>query len=138
MLASFGVALSVVVPATIPFRELGPSPDAYPVGALESLSVSGQSGALLASPNWGGQIALKLWPRFKAVLDDRNVLVGEALYRAYFASLEDGKAFDSLARVFNVRAAIFSTQAPVLNQLLVNPQWKILYRDNNNVVLLRD
>ncbi len=65
-----------------------------------------QGRIVLASPDWGGAITRLMWPDSRAVLDDRTVVVGEGLYRAYRESLRDPSMFEELSRVFGVTDAI--------------------------------
>lgn len=140
-LACGGIVVSVLAPHVMFNRELGPSEELYPSGVIQALEGVGQEkkgGVVLASSNWGGFITLRLWPRYRAVIDDRNTLIGEELYRGYFAGQGDIVVFDRITRVFGVTDVVISPQAPVLNQLLVRPQWKILYRDERSVVLHKE
>ena len=65
-----------------------------------------QGRIVFASPDWGGAITRLMWPDSRAVIDDRTVVVGEALYRAYGQSLRDPSVFEELARVFGVTDAL--------------------------------
>jgi hypothetical protein len=47
-----------------------------------------------------------MWPESRSVIDDRTVVVGEALYRAYGQSLRDPSVFEELSRVFGVTDAL--------------------------------
>jgi hypothetical protein len=115
---------------------LGPSVSTYPAGVMRALvNADAQSGVVFASPNWGGAITLNLFPRFRAVIDDRNAMLGEGFYRAADAAMRDRKAFEQLVGDFKVSHVILPLSAPIAQQLLVDSQWSTLYRDASVVVL---
>jgi hypothetical protein len=141
LLAASGVALALIAPDILFTRALGPASDSSLAPAMQVLeSVQGKEakGVVLASPNLGGAITYRLWSRYRAVIDDRNTLIGEELYKGYFASLEDIAAFELIVKVFGVTDAIIPAHAGILNQLLLRPQWTILYRDEQSVVVHRE
>jgi hypothetical protein len=143
LLVASSALISVVAPHMLFARALGPANASSLVPVMQVLeSVRGRGGqgegVVLTSPNLGGAITYRLWPRYRAVIDDRNTLIGEALYKGYFASLEDIAAFDLIVEVFGVTDAIMPPHAGVLNQLLLRPQWTILYRDEQSVVVHRE
>ncbi len=58
----------------------------YPARVLGQLDVVKDSGrAIFHSPNYGGYITWRFFPRIRAFIDDRNELNGESRYREYYA-----------------------------------------------------
>lgn len=65
----------------------GPSPDSRAVSIIQRLELQARESqrtfVLLASPDFGGAITFYGKGRVKAVIDDRNTLLGENLYREF-------------------------------------------------------
>jgi hypothetical protein len=75
------------------------SPKDYPRAALEFARANVQgSHVITAPPEWGGYIIGFGYPRFRAVIDDRNTLLGEAFYRSFFAAAESPEGLARLMR----------------------------------------
>ena len=69
-----------------------PDPQKYPYHALEILGAApalkdGRPIVIAATPNWGGFITLFGHGRLKALIDDRNTLIGEDFYRRFLGGL---------------------------------------------------
>ncbi len=102
----------------VPFYSgtLGPSLKKYPysvVSYLKGLVRPGEVISLLASPDWGGFITLQGQGSIKPIIDDRNTLIGEGLYREFFGAANI--ASDWLAFADKVQADYFiiSAKSPV-------------------------
>jgi hypothetical protein len=83
-----------------------------------------QGRVIFASPDWGGAITHLMWPQSRAVLDDRTVVVGESLYRAYLTSLRDSDTFAELSRVFGVTDVLTPTQSGLAKFLEADSTWQ--------------
>ena len=92
---------------------------------------------IFASPDWGGAITHLMWPQSKAVLDDRTVVVGEGLYRAYVTSLRDPTTFADLSRIFGVTDAITPKQSGLANHLQGDPAWQRVGESGDTVFFSR-
>lgn len=126
VIALFGGFVITRYPERVLPREIG-SP--HERALREVIAVQGlpeRRGAILASLNWGGAITLVVGDRLKPVLDDRTVLVGEKLYRAYGQSLESLAAFQELVDVFGVTITIVPAGAPLEKLLSTDPDWSRL------------
>jgi hypothetical protein len=87
-------------------------------------SEDGVSGVVLASPDWGGAIIHLLGPAARPVLDDRTVVIGEALYRAYGESMRNPETFNDLVRVFGVTDVLAPENAPLASYLGGSEGWQ--------------
>jgi hypothetical protein len=116
----------------LPFAgdHMGPSLTGYPPRMFDVIAHDSSSGVVLASPDYGGAIAWRLQPGFRAVLDDRNNVVGEGLYRRYFGALEDKTELEGLIRDYGVTHLIVAKTSPVVPQLSEELNWTILYQDS--------
>jgi hypothetical protein len=91
-----------------------------------------------ASPDWGGAITHLMWPQSKAVLDDRTVVVGEALYQAYSTSLRDPEVFQELARVFGVTDVLAPGRSALASYLGTARGWRRGGEAGDTVLYSRD
>jgi hypothetical protein len=133
-LGVLGASVIVSVPERVLPRELGSPYERELRTIFDQPATREASGVILASLNWGGGITHALGERFKPVLDDRTVLVGEALYRAYGESLSDPSVFDDLVRVFGVTHTILPKGTSLENYLATRAEWKQSYADRKIVV----
>lgn len=129
VIALAGVMLAVLGLTPRSASTMGPSSIAYPPAMFESIERDSASGVILASPDYGGSIVLGLYPQFRAVLDDRNDLVGEGLYQRYFRALEDKTELEGIIRDYGVTHLIIANTSPVVGQLSEEQNWTILYQD---------
>ncbi len=130
VIAVVGCALAVF--GVTPFNpdRMGPSAVLYPPQMFDAIGHDADSGVVLASPDYGGAITWRLQPGFRPVLDDRNNVVGEGLYRRYFRALEDRTELDGLIRDYRVTHLIVANTSPVVRQLSGERNWMILYQDS--------
>lgn len=133
------IAIAGIVLAAVGFTPrsattMGPSSEVYPPRVFEVIKGDRDSGVILASPDYGGAIAWRLHPRFHSVLDDRNDLVGEGLYRRYFRALQDRTELEGIIRDYGVTHLIIANTDPVVGQLSEEQNWMILYQDTTRRV----
>ncbi len=114
---------------------LGPQTARYPREIVNALRADGPEGVVLASPDWGGFITANLYPAFKAVIDDRNALIGEELYQQYFQSLESADILSALVNRFHVTHLVIPRKSPVGEALASERRWVILLDDGKNLVV---
>lgn len=133
-LAMVGAIVMVASPARVLPQELAPSLEIRLAKIFEQVHVNHASGVIFASLNWGGAITHLLGERFKPVLDDRTVLVGEVLYRAYGQSLHNPNVFEDLVKVFGVTHAFVPTAVPLERYLASNGSWTQIYSGEEVVV----
>lgn len=100
--ALFVVVISAQTVQRIPFFDgtFGPERNKFPYGATEELRKAAPNAApvvALAPPEWGGFITLHGWPQVRAVIDDRNTMLGEEFYREYFDAMKPEGAWAEFA-----------------------------------------
>ncbi len=116
-------------------QALGPQGDRYPRELLEAIRTDAPEGIVLASPDWGGFITANLYPAFKAVIDDRNTLIGEDLYRQYFLSLDSPQVLSALVGRFGVTHIILPRGSTLGRELASERRWPILLDDGKSLVV---
>lgn len=134
LLAGLGAYVIVSFPGRVLPHELGSPYERRLTKIFEQSVPREETGVILASLNWGGAITRALGDRFKPVLDDRTVLVGEDLYRAYGESLHNLTVFQELARVFGVTHTILPLGTSLERELASSAEWKRVYFDDDVVV----
>ena len=82
----------------------------------------------------GGFLTASLYPDFRAVIDDRNTLIGAELYRRYFRSMESLQELQSIITAFGVTHLILEKDRAVMREaresgvctiLLESEQWSV-------------
>ena len=134
LIAFIGCTLAMVGILPCSGKPIGPSATLYPADMFDEIARDRGEGVILASPDYGGAVAWRLQPGFRAVLDDRNNVVGEELYRRYFRALEDRTELEELVREYGVTHLILSSMSPVVAQLSGEQNWTILYQDSSRRV----
>jgi hypothetical protein len=130
LIAFIGCVFALVGVLPLGGTQMGPSTSQYPPHMFDAIAKDRSSGVVLASPDYGGAIAWRLQPGFRAVLDDRNNLVGEDLYRRYFRALEDKTELEELVREYGVTHLIVASTSSVVPRLSGEQNWTILYQDS--------
>ena len=82
----------------------------------------------------GGFLTASLYPDFRAVIDDRNTLIGAELYRRFFRSMESLQELQSIITTFGVTHLILEKDRAVMREaiesevctiLLESEQWSV-------------
>jgi len=91
--------VSLLLIVVTPFRADAPAPhpSRFPYDGVKQLS-SQPSPIVVAPPEWGGFITLLGEGRARAVIDDRNTLVGEEFYRSYLNAVRPQGRWCEFAR----------------------------------------
>ena len=123
LIALVGLIVMLVAPAQVLPHNLG---SIYERRLPELFATQNIPGArvIFASPDWGGAITHLMWPQSRAVLDDRTVVVGEELYKAYLTSLRDPTTFVELSRTFGVTDVLTPTQGSLAKFLEADFTWQ--------------
>ncbi|MBX7145390.1 MAG: hypothetical protein K1X79_13140 [Oligoflexia bacterium] len=95
----------------------GPSQNAFPYAAMEALAdlhAESEVVPIVAPSNWGGFISLAGWPRLRAVIDDRNALLGEQFYKDFDDQLQVGKDWKSYTAGLGARYLLWPTASALV------------------------
>ena len=110
----------------------GPPQDQYPFAALDFVKrnlPAGQSAVIAARPDWGGFITWQGGGRLKAIIDDRNTLLGEGFYRDFFENLRPGGHWREFLRQFKTTHLLLESKSPLAASILECGALDVLYRD---------
>ncbi len=112
----------------------GPSQSVYPFSALEFLlSRTEESIVVYNHPNWGGFITRYGSGKIRAVLDDRNTLLGETPYREFLESQAPRGNPQSIAKKYNANYVLLRVQ-DTDKQCTLDNRLEIVYQDSLAVV----
>lgn len=114
---------------------LGPQPTRYPPSLLQAIRADSPGGVVLASPDLGGFITANLYPSFRAVIDDRNALIGEELYQQYFQSLKSIETLKDVTERFRVTHVVLPKGSAVGQEMASERRWPILLDDGKSLVV---
>lgn len=109
-----------------PFYEgaYGPSSEVYPYGCMNELRErlpDGERYVVLAHPNWGGFITLTAGKQnIKAIIDDRNTLLGEEAYREFFAVARSMASLRDYITEMGVSHILVAPNGPLAEMLIAN------------------
>ncbi len=90
-------------------------------------------GDILAGPDVGGFLTLRLWPRNRPLMDDRNTLLGEAFYKKYFLARETPEGFIEFGKSLNAKYILLSPSSK-LSSMMAGAGCERLYGDEHAVL----
>lgn len=109
----------------------GPTPAKFPYGAVEQLlQAGGGAVTVLAPPNWGGFITWKGAGQVRAIIDDRNSLLGEAHYRRVDRALHFPADLRQLVIDTGASHVLLPARLPLTQFLLEQQYGTVVYRDD--------
>ncbi|RMG42207.1 MAG: hypothetical protein D6719_06985 [Candidatus Dadabacteria bacterium] len=91
----------------------GPPAKKFPYKAIEFIKSqlnSGESVAVMSPPEWGGFITMFGEGRLRAVIDDRNTLLGEKFYKDYFKYLTPLEDWEGYCRRLGVKRILLKRE----------------------------
>jgi hypothetical protein len=112
------------------------SPPMFPVRAVEWLEKNPQQGKMFNNLNWGGYLALHLWPEQLTFIDSMSDVTGDVTMQyETVITLADG--WQNIFEQYNINWAIIERDSVLARELEFRQQWHVLYQDNNSVILRR-
>jgi len=130
----FAVFTAVAVSGRLPLYrgELGPPRTRFPAEALDVLLSQPAAPTpltVLNTTDWSGYITWRGYPRLKPVTDDRNVLLGEAHYRAFFEVVSLGGDFEGYLKAHNVDLLLLHSESALARVLRREGRHSVLHAD---------
>lgn len=108
-------------------------PETFPVGAMRWLKEHPQTGHMFNELNWGGYLALNLYPQ-KTFVDSVADVTGEVTMD-YEIILTTSKGWEELLEQYDIQWAIVEADADLAIILSQEKGWDILYEDDTAVIL---
>ncbi|MCB0359728.1 MAG: hypothetical protein KDD44_08830, partial [Bdellovibrionales bacterium] len=136
-LVALAATLGRFGPISTSQRALRPT-EYFPSAAVSALAAEFRPGErVLSTPDWGGYLTYRLWPRAQALIDDRNALLGEELYRQYFRVEQLRPGWRTELSAFAPDWVLIRNTAPLVSVLVRLSDWEERYRDDTSVLFQR-
>ena len=116
---------------------MGLPTERYPsatVSHLKSILKPNEVASVLASPDWGGFITLEGQGLLKPVIDDRNTLIGEKLYKDFLDSANVSSKWLAFAEQVEADYFIIAANSPVRCEV-ERQNLKIEFEDKNHILV---
>jgi len=109
----------------------------YPKDALEEIAtLPPELSRIFSTPNWGGLITYKLWPKRKAFIDDRNLLNGQAAYETFYKVVRLAPGWEAALESTKANVLFLEANAPIVQHLETTSDWKLHYKDDLAAIFL--
>jgi len=108
----------------------------FPVDALTWLEAHPQEGRMFNNLNWGGYIALQLWPEQKVFADSMADVTGE-LTRQYEMVISMTEGWKDVFSKYQIEWMIIPTNSELAQALGGSSAWETLYADSTANILRR-
>jgi len=110
------------------------SPPMFPVQAVEWLEKNPQQGRMFNDLNWGGYLALHLWPAQLTFIDSMADVNGEVTMQ-YETAITLANGWQEIFEQHNIEWAIIESKSPLAQALENEYHWRVLYEDDMSIVL---
>lgn len=119
----------------------GPTAPRYPLNLIQALvqgvAQDGEThGIVVAPPEWGGVITWFGYPGIRAVIDDRNTLLGEQSYRSFSAALQPGGDYAGYLERCGATHLLLPSRNPLAEVLKVTGQYSVV-REEERAILFQ-
>jgi hypothetical protein len=116
--------------------------DSIPVEGADYLEANGIRGNVYNTYGFGAYLIYRLYPDIRVVMDSRNDVYGEELYRRYKHSLEDPAALAGLLEQIEASAIFLGWPRPRMTTVAVMIHrlggWRPVYFDDTVVIYLKE
>lgn len=111
---------------------------AFPAAAAAFIATTHPPALLLNHYNWGGYFIWKLYPQYRIFIDGRADVYGDA-FMDQFASTYylRGPSWQAPFEEWNIRMVALPPDAPLITALKSMAGWKVVFSDQQAVVLVR-
>jgi hypothetical protein len=117
----------------------GPSSSKFPVAAMQYLYrealLDDSKAVVCAPPEWGGFISLFGHGEVQPIIDDRNLLIGEAEYRAFYGAFNGKEGWSEYATNRGANFILFPAKGRFASNLPPEAQVRVVYTDNVSMIL---
>jgi hypothetical protein len=97
--------------------------------------LEGVRGVVIAPPEWGGYISFYGQGELRPVIDDRNLVVGEEGYRAFYAAFSEGGKWQEYVKSKGARFILFRTESLFAKRLSPKEAEWVVFTDPVATVL---
>lgn len=111
---------------------------AVPIGAVEFVNDNGIAGNVLNQYGQGGYLIFSLYPHSKVFIDGRADLYGDKFFTTHQTIVNAGDGWQKLLARYDIDYVLLPNDTPVLWPLNAGNEFKLVYCDEANSVLLRN
>lgn len=109
-----------------------------PVKATEFLIKEGIRGRMFNTYHYGGYLIQQLYPAQKVFIDGRADMYGDAFLKEYIEISSGGSGWEKLFDKHQIDYVLIQHDSPLRQLLLIRGDFKLVYDDETNSVLLKD
>ncbi len=111
-------------------------PQVFPVSAVDCFQLHPPAGNGFNYFPWGGYLLYRLWPVEKVFIDGQTDFYGENLTRQYEQVITLSDGWEDVLRQYDIRWVMMPPEEPLSRQLMTMPDWQVVYRDSEAVILV--
>lgn len=116
--------------------EYGPRQTVYPYAALEDLMIHRTGAVVAAEPAFGGFITWQGKGSLKAIIDDRNTLLGEQIYKDFEKYLKGDDGWRSYFKGVGATHLLLSNKTSFAKELLRTKELEVRHQDEHFIVFV--
>jgi hypothetical protein len=113
-------------------------PAVFPVQAVDWLEANPPPGEMFNYFPWGGYLLYRLWPEQRVFIDGQTDFYGEVLTRQYEQVITLSEGWREILDRHQVGWVLMPPQSELVRALLLDPGWKMAYRDATAAVLFHE
>jgi hypothetical protein len=102
----------------------------FPVQAVNDLEKQHVQGPILSPDYWGGYLIYRLYPRLRAVVDDRHDLYGDDFLKSYLKMVHLEPGWQDFLQQHQPRCVLVPKDSALANILAETSRWKPIYTDD--------
>lgn len=87
--------------------------------------------------NWGGYMIWELYPGYRVFVDGRADIYGDEFLERYANAYYLTDKWDDLLTQYGVQAVVLPPDAPLVTGLTTLKHWRVVYRDDQSVIVAR-
>ncbi len=110
------------------------TPAMFPVQAVKWLEKNPQQGKMFNELNWGGYLALHLWPGQLTFIDSMADTSG-TVTRQYETVITLADGWQDIFEQYNIEWVIVKNKSPLAQTLENEYRWQVLYKDDTSIIL---
>ena len=107
----------------------------FPVQVVHDSEDQLAAARVFTTDQWGDYLLWTGYPRQKVFIDGRSDLYGEAIGRDYLTILEARPGWREAMARYKVNMVLVPPDTPLIELLSFNPDWHVLHRDKQAVLL---
>jgi hypothetical protein len=112
-------------------------PKRMPVEAVNYLEKHEIHTSVLSPDYWGGYLIYRLYPKERAVVDDRHDFYGEQFFRSYLKMMHVEQGWKEFLDTHEAACVLLPRDAALANILVETKGWKSIYADDTAILFVR-